>query len=441
MSDNLSFVLVSLINAYAFMEAMTNLLLFSFRKINKYCIFFYVFLCQYVFGQQLGQYITYFTIVGVILIVALSSRKDKHYITNCALSLFGYLFAILINYLILTLLNLLGITIADIYANSYYLIIFVIIYTLITCFMTRYVGKFLRKALKKHNILFSKELQQMLSLEIILCTIIFIFNIVQGEQSGYPSQIIYINTILFGAFFIITLIIFIYCLRIMQKNHELQTKQRERESLEDYMRKLEDLYQNIRIFKHDYLNILSTMKCYIDNDNPEQLREYFQSKILPTSSKLEGKDAILGKLSNIKLLELKGILYTKLIIAMNLDLNITLEIQEEINSVSMEMLDLCTIIGIYMDNAIEASKESEKKDLVVAVINGADSVLIIISNSTSETNICLDQINKEDVTTKPNHSGLGLHNANAILAKYGHIIHTTTHEDKTFTQKLEICKR
>lgn len=438
MNDVLLFTLVSIINAFAFMAAMTNLLLFPIRKVNKFFVYTYIFLCQFIFAQQLGQYITIFTIGGALLIVILS---EKHFITNSALSLFGYLLAILINYLLVTPLNLLGISISDIYANDYYLILFVIVYSIITCTLTHLIGKYLRKFIGKYEVLFSKELQVLFSLEMITCTIIFILNIIQGEHSGYPADVIYFNTILFGAFFIVTLIIFFFCLKIMQKNHDLLSAQREKESLEEYMRKLEDLYQDMRIFKHDYINILSTMRYYIDNDEPEQLREYFQTKILPTSTKLEGKDAIIGRLSNIKQLELKGILYSKLIAAMNLDLNITLEIQEEILTVPMEMIDLSTVVGALMDNAIEAAQESEQRNLSVALINSPDSVTIIISNSTLDSDISLDRIYEKDVTSKLDHNGLGLYSVSTVLAKYDNVIHSTKHENNIFTQKIELCMR
>ena len=144
-------------------------------------------------------------------------------------------------------------------------------------------------------------------------------------------------------------------------------------------------------------------------------------------------------MSNIRLLELKGILYSKLVVAMNQELDITLEIQDEIESVSMEMLDLSMVIGIFMDNAIEASMDSHMRNLVILIVNNPESVLIIISNSTNDTAIKLDHIYEKDISSKKGHSGLGLYSANMILGKYDNIIHSTNFEDNTFTQKLEIC--
>lgn len=436
MDNTLSFVLVSLINTFAVMTSMTNMLLYSLRKINQIFIYSYILLCHLFLAQPLGQYTNFLIVGGVLLIICAS---NKHYIPNCTLALFGYLFLVIINYVLICFLNLFGITVADIYSNNLYLLLFVTVYAATTHFLTALAGKHLRIFVEKHKVLFSKRIQRLFSFEIVLCAIIFELNIIHGESVGYPSSIIYFNTILFAAFFIITLVIFFFCLKILQKNHELMSLQQEKQSLEEYMKKLEDLYQDMRIFKHDYINILATLQCYIAMDQPEPLREYFNEKILPTSEILTGNDEIIGKLGNIKLLELKGILYSKLIVAMNQKLHITLEISEEISSISMEMLDLCTVIGAFMDNAIEAAKGSTAERLLVVIIKNSESTTIMISNSSTDLNVTLDRIYDKDVSTKDGHSGLGLYSAYHVLDKYTNIIHTTNFENNIFTQTLEIC--
>jgi two-component system sensor histidine kinase AgrC len=436
MNDNLSFILISLVNSFLFMMAMTNLLLFPPRLMNKIFVYFYILLCQLFFAPQLGQHIIIFTIGGALLIVAAS---NKHYIINSLFSLLGYLLAIFINYVIFTFLNLIGITVSDIAANNYYYLFFTIIYAAITCTVSKFIGQHLRLLSSQHKLIFSKEILTLFISEVVVCISIFSYNIIQGEREGYPSEVVYFNTILFGTFFIITFIIFFFSLRIMYKNQELEFIQQQKQSLEEYVKKIEDLYQDTRIFKHDYINILSTMQYYIDDDDIDNLKTFFRTKILPSSEALTNKESIIGKLSNIKVLELKSILYAKLISAMNQKLNITLEIQEEINSISMDMLDLSTVIGAFMDNAIEAAKASEEKKLLILLIYNKESVTIVISNSAPVIDIKLDAIYDKDVTYKDGHSGLGLYSSNKILDKYSNVIHSTNYNYNIFTQTLEIC--
>lgn len=436
MDYTVSFISVSLINSFTFLFAMTNLLLYPLRLFNKIIIYTYLACCQIFFFIQFGQNIIPFTIGGAVLIIAAS---NKHIILNSLFSLMGYILAIFINYILSSLLVLFNLTVSDIYSNNSYLFIFVITYTIITSIITKYLGQYLRLLYTQHKLIFSKEILILFFSEVIACTLIFAYNIIQGEQEGYPAKIVYFNTILFGTFFIITFIIFFFSLRIMYKNQELEFIKQQKQSLEEYVKKIEDLYQDTRIFKHDYINILSTMQYYIDDDDIDNLKVFFRSKILPSSEALTNKESIIGKLSNIKVLELKSILYAKLISAMNQKLNITLEIQEEISSISMDTLDLSTVIGAFMDNAIEAAKVSEEKKLLILLIYSEESVTIVISNSSPAIDIKLDVIYDKDVTYKEGHSGLGLYSSNKILDKYSNVIHSTNYNYNIFTQTLEIC--
>ncbi len=433
---NLSFILISLVNSFLLMMAMTSLLIFPSHLINRIILYFYILLCQIFFAPQLGQHATILIVGGSILIVIAST---KHYVINSLFALLGYLLAVFINNILFTLLNLVGITVLDITTNPAYYFLFIVVDAIITVLTLEFFGKHMKTLYMKHKIIFTREVLALFISEIIICTSIFAFNIIQGEAAGYPSDVVYFNTILFGAFFIITLFIFFFCLRIMYKNQELEFIKQQKQSLEEYVKKIEDLYQDTRIFKHDYINILSTMQHYIDDDDIDNLKVFFRARILPSSEVLTNKDSIIGKLSNIKVLELKSILYAKLISAMNQKLNITLEIQEEISSISMDTLDLSTVIGAFMDNAIEAAKISDEKKLLILLIYNEESVTIVISNSAPSIDIKLDAIYDKDVTYKEGHNGLGLYSSNKILDKYSNVIHSTNYNYNIFTQTLEIC--
>lgn len=285
---------------------------------------------------------------------------------------------------------------------------------------------------------FPNGIKYLFLLEVAICATVFIYNIIQGDKANFSPDIVYFNAILFGAFFIVTLVIFFFCLRIMQKNHELLAAQQEKVMMEDYMKKLEDLYQNTRLFKHDYINLLATMQCYIEESDTEALKKFFREKILPSSQKLSVKEDVIGRLSNIKVLEIKGILYAKLIAAMNQDINISLEVREPICSIPMDTLDLSIVIGIFLDNAIEAALESEERKIAIALINNQDGITIIITNSTASSNINLDKIYNKDVSTKEGHAGLGLYSANITLSKYNNTIHTTNFHNQLFSQTLDV---
>lgn len=437
MNLTMIFIIINVINALILTYAMTNMILYPIKRANKVFVFLYLAFCLAGLGNYFGQEVTLFTFGGAMLIIAASER---HFISNAIFSLAGYLLAVLFNHIVMVPFNLLGITITHMSYSFLYSLLFITLYGIFTFIITYFMGKILRLKFMNSFLFISKRAQLLLFLEAITCFVIFAINIVQGEKEGYPPEIIYFNTILFGIFFVITLFILFFCIRILENNQKLQTEQQKQLDMEEYMQKLEDSYQDMRIFKHDYVNLLSTMQLLIDEDEADKLKNLFYTRILPSSQKLAGKDAIIGKLSNIKLIELKGILYSKILSAMNQDINITLEIQEEIHDLSMEMLDLVTVIGIFMDNAIEAALVTEDKHMTVIIIDNEVSVTIIISNSAPDIDINLDEIYHRDITYKKNHSGLGLYSAITILNKYNNTIHSTTYNNNIFTQSLEICK-
>lgn len=436
MDYTVSFIPVTLINSFSFLFAMTNLLLYPLRFPNKFIIYIYLVLCQIFFGNAFGQNIIPFTIGGAILIIGLS---NKHLISNAFFALIGYLFAIFLNYAIVSLLNIFGATAQVIYSKSSYLLTFVTLYSTITIITTYILGRYLRFLFIDKKLILNNKLQFLFALEVIICVAIFTYNITQAENKGYPSELVYFNTVLFTAFFITTLIIFFFCFHIVQKNYELENVKKEKQALEDYMTTLDTLYQETRIFKHDYMNILCTMKYYIEEADTSDLKEFFDTRILPTNKKLTGKNAIIDRLSRIRILELKGILYYKLITAMNKELNVIFEMHDDINTICMDMLDLSNIVGNYLDNAIDAAIDTEAKRLTVLLIKDHSSIVISISNSAADEEIMLEEINKADTSLKSGHSGLGLYSSNSILDKYDNIIHTTTYNEHIFTQTLEIC--
>ena len=108
----------------------------------------------------------------------------------------------------------------------------------------------------KHN----QKVLRLIAIELILCGLIFIFNVTLGNLIGYSYSVILFNGILFSLFFLSTGVL-IFCLyKTIQENYEFQARVAHADSLSEYACRLEHLYKEIRCFKHDYMNILSSMK-------------------------------------------------------------------------------------------------------------------------------------------------------------------------------------
>lgn len=145
----------------------------------------------------------------------------------------------------------------------------------------------------------------------------------------------------------------------------------------------------------------------------------------------------IGNLANIYLPELKGLLYSKSLNALALNLSLQIRIDYEIHSVSIDSTDLVRILGIYLDNAIEAASETEDKQILIYFTKNGEHTTWIISNSTNEIVLPLHSLNEYGVSTKGSNRGIGLATVSKLLSRYPHILANTTLLGSTFTQTLE----
>ncbi|MBC8832103.1 ATPase, partial [Escherichia coli] len=66
--------------------------------------------------------------------------------------------------------------------------------------------------------------------------------------------------------------------------------------------------REMRVFRHDYVNILSTLVGYIDNNDMPGLKYYFENNIVPINKTIESNNYKISLLQNIHVIELKGLL-------------------------------------------------------------------------------------------------------------------------------------
>ena len=237
---------------------------------------------------------------------------------------------------------------------------------------------------------------------------------------------------------IFTISMFFIVLHISRKNYEARKKVEYMESLNEYTKNLETVYNNLRSFKHDYINIMTSLAAYIDEKKYRELETFFYEHILPMKNDLAHQNSALNNLLHIHTLELKSIIYTKLILAINQNIEVNVDIPDEIDSINMDPIDLTRVMGIYLDNAIEACLETENPviNFHLGKMNG--NTIFIISNTFIDKGLSISQMVKKDVTTKENGRGIGLYNVSEILKQYNHIFHQTSLENGLFIQQLLI---
>ena len=247
---------------------------------------------------------------------------------------------------------------------------------------------------------------------------------------------------------IVTGIIFIllctYITVSVVKNIKLETNNKiesaKLEQQKKYILALEKNNNEIRKFKHDFNNIILGLDGYINNDdfNKEKLKKYFNSTIMTFNNNIELNDIVIAKLNSIKVSSLKSLITNKVLMAQNNNIDVDINIQGEINDFHTDEMQLSRILGILLDNAIEASLEvPDDKKIEVNIIQIDKTTDIQISNTFNNTGTPISDFNKEGFSTKGTNRGLGLSSAHEIANKLNMLLNTEI-DGNTFIQILTI---
>ena len=207
-----------------------------------------------------------------------------------------------------------------------------------------------------------------------------------------------------------------------------------------YSHHVESLYEEIRSFRHDYINILTSLKIGIDNQDIEAIKTVYNGVLRDSANQFYDSKFDIAKLSNIKNDAIKSILSAKLLEAQNRGISISVEIEEPVSNFRIELLDFITVLSVLCDNAIEATIEAINPRMTVAFMNNDDSLVLIVENSIKTEKVDVSRIFARGYSSKGEGRGLGLHNVNSILEKYPKSTITTRSANHLFSQTIRFCK-
>lgn len=230
-----------------------------------------------------------------------------------------------------------------------------------------------------------------------------------------------------------------YVTKAIKNMFEQEYKEKEYAQLKEYTDLLENVSTDLRKFKHDYINILLTLGGYIDEGDLKGLKEFYNKDLLPETGKHVTKNKNLSLLKHIKTSPLKALLSSKLITSQSHNIETRIELIDDIDNIPMNTIDICRIIGILLDNAIEAADLCEKKSLHFAGIKTDDSIIFIVRNSCLPDTPPVYKIYEKDFSTKGEGHGIGLKTVREIINRdYKNVILNTKIENCIFSQELII---
>ena len=117
-----------------------------------------------------------------------------------------------------------------------------------------------------------------------------------------------------------------------------------------------------------------------------------------------------------------------------------MEIADRIPTLLMDSLTLCRILGILLDNAMEAATDSPEKELRISIVSTESAISFIISNSTLPLSVPVSSLLQRGYSSKKGHEGIGLSTVIGLLDSIPHVNLSTKCEDTVFSQTLEIQK-
>ena len=116
----------------------------------------------------------------------------------------------------------------------------------------------------------------------------------------------------------------------------------------------------------------------------------------------------------------------------------SLNILTDLNNLKIDTYSLTRILGILLDNAIEASRECEQKIINLSFQDFNEKQLVIVENTYLSKGISVKKIYEKHFTTKNGNSGLGLWKVKKIISQKKNLNLYTTAGTDFFSQQLEI---
>ena len=223
--------------------------------------------------------------------------------------------------------------------------------------------------------------------------------------------------------------------------NKLDTTTRDLEEAQLYNKTLTILHDSIRGFKHDFHNIVQSIGGYADRGDLEGLRVYYR-QLLQDCGRTNNLTALNPEVINNP--AIYNVMATKYHKADEIGVQINLGIFIDLNEIEkhMKIYEFTRILGILLDNAIEAASECENKIIHVSFRKEQNRrrLLVIIDNTYKNKDVNVDKIYEKDFSTKSKetNSGLGLWEVRQILKKNNNLNLFTTKSEEFFSQQFEI---
>ena len=267
-----------------------------------------------------------------------------------------------------------------------------------------------------------------------ICSAMFLYTIIKEFRISndiflYLASIVVLLTVLFS---------------LIKQTLENNKLTNEYDKLLEFMTTYENEIENQRILRHEVKNEFRTIRAKIcDKQENKEIIEYIDEIV---KDKYEVNKEKYAKFGYLPPNGIKGLFYFKTQEAEKRNINVAINISKKVkdsiiyNLTVKQQRDFGRIIGVFLDNAIEASLESEKKQLgIEAYINLESEFKLIISN-TFNNKIEELKIGKEKFSTKGKNRGHGLLLVKQLVEKNNIFEIKTDIQEELYIQIITVKK-
>ena len=240
----------------------------------------------------------------------------------------------------------------------------------------------------------------------VAAAVILLRDVTNANPDGRVMRIMF-------TFLLASIMLFTVIGTLMQELHNLQLR-RWGETLEREKETNEALVKELRVFRHNIINMLHGFRGVLAAGNTSEQAAYYES-LARDLARLNNENAL--ALQRLKNPALSSLLMEKLNEATHIDLPMYLYTKGSPTFRNVEGKQLCAAAGALIDNAIEAAKESEAGSVRVQISEEEDGNVLTVINTYPE---CLDVdafLSGNITSTKAGHLGLGLKSVEDIARR------------------------
>lgn len=327
----------------------------------------YGLITYYLIPNQL-RFIMFVVIIALVLRFVLNIKDKK-------VLLFSFNTEIILSFseiVVSLLFVIIGIKSTDVVNNIY---INLVVNILISAFSIVFVKfNFINKLLQKIIHLFKKN-KKLINYLYIFIVILYLIILKNGFEfllkSNYYMNIIFI----LGIVFILTIII--------RNEYKYDQINEQNKQMLNYVTKYEKIITEQGKANHEFKNQLMVIRGYAQMNSPK-LIEYLDS-IVEDVNKTHSS-YLISQLNKFPDGGIKGLLYYKLSTMddekIKYEINVETGVKTKLKSLNINMYKSITkILGVLLDNAIDASKNTKSKKIIICVTKEKSNVVFSIHNT------------------------------------------------------------